>query len=236
MNRENESRTPMMRELPEGERPREKLLASGAAALSNTELLAVLIATGTGKESAMGLASRILSCAGSLRGVCALDAHELSQIRGIGPAKACTIAAAVELGKRSASGAGQCRCIIGDPDTAASVFMPEMRWLKKEEFRVALLNVKRELIGTVTVSVGGISSSSAHPREVFSDAIKKGAYAVILVHNHPSGDPSPSGADIDLTERLCSSGKLLGIEVADHIIIGDGRYVSLRERGYIAAD
>ncbi len=226
-------RGPTMRELPEGERPREKLLERGAAFLSNTELLAILIGSGTREESAMELAARIISFSGSLSELAGLRAEELSFVKGIGAAKACTLVAAIELGKRISCSAPRSREKLSGPREAAELFMEEMRYLKKEHFRAALLSVKNEVMSIENVSVGGISASPAHPREVFSPAILKGANSVILAHNHPSGDPEPSPADESLTRRLCEAGRTLGINVLDHIIIGDGRYTSMKEKGFI---
>ncbi|MCQ2561016.1 MAG: DNA repair protein RadC [Clostridia bacterium] len=219
---------PFVKELPESERPREKIMAKGVGSLSNAELLAVLISSGTEKESAITVASRILAMeSGSLQSLSDYHPEEFMKIPGIGVAKACTLAAALELGRRVASSPRPKSPKIETPAQAAALFMEELRYLKKETFMTALLNVKGELIQKDSVSVGGLSSSSAMPREVFACAVRRGAGSVILVHNHPSGDPSPSEADIRITKQLVSAGEVLGITVSDHIIIGDGRYFSM---------
>ena len=227
------SRGPLMRELPMDERPREKLLCHGVALLSNTELLAILIGTGTREESAMGLAGRVLSSAGGLSGLGSLQAEEMSRIKGIGKAKACCLAAALELGRRMAACGGKNRVRVGNSGEAATLFQEEMRHLKKENFRCALLNVKNEVLCIENVSVGGICGTNAHPREVFEAAIRKGANAIIVAHNHPSGDPTPSDDDRELTRRLKESGEILGIKLLDHIIVGDGVYISMSEEGLL---
>jgi DNA repair protein RadC len=159
--------------------------------------------------------------------------EELATIKGIGPAKAKQIKAIVELGIRLASMRGEARPVIKSPADVADLLMPEMRYLDREHFRVMLLNTKHHVFGVETISVGNLNSSLVHPRELFRNAIKRGAAAVVLVHNHPSGDPSPSTEDTEITRRLVEVGNLIGIQVLDHVIIGEGNYVSLREQGVI---
>lgn len=225
---------PMLRELPSSELPREKIFSQGVCNLSNAELLAVLIASGTREESALVLAGRVLSLEkGSLSGLASYQPEEIQAVRGIGKAKACQIVAAMELGRRIAVSPKESRVQVDTPDQVAALFMEEMRHLKKEVFRVALLNVKNEVIMKDEISIGGLNSSGAHPREVFHNAVKKGAHAVILVHNHPSGDPTPSPSDLTTTHQLQEAGKILGIQVLDHILIGDGRYISLKQQGQL---
>ena len=223
-----------MRELPEAEKPREKLLCHGPAVLSNTELIAVLMGTGTYEESVMTLASRIIASAGGLAGLAALDPQEMTEIKGIGPAKASCLSAALELGRRMAAQGGKERIRLGNPEDASVLFMEDMRHLRKENFRCALLNIKNELLSIEMISVGCVNATHASPRDVFEGAIRKGAAAVIVAHNHPSGDPAPSEEDKKLTRRLCESGKILGITVLDHIIIGDGVYTSMLREGLIS--
>ncbi len=224
----------MLRELPDCERPREKLLSCGVASLSSAELLAVLISSGTRDESAISLAVRVLSMEhGSLAGLAAYLPEEFMAVKGIGTAKACVLTAAMELGRRIATAPPVERLCLDEPSKVAALFMEELRPMRRESFRVAMLNVRNELIARECVSIGGISSSSASAREVFSSAVKKGAAAVILVHNHPSGDPSPSDADVRATSLLADAGKILGIEVLDHIIIGDGRFFSMKASGVL---
>lgn len=221
----------MIKELPFEERPREKLIQSGAASLSNSELLAILIGSGTRESSAIMLANRILALEEE-EGISFLTnclPEELSGIPGMGMAKSCQIVAAIELGKRIATRPRGKRVNITSPGEVASLFVEEMRYLKKEYFKVLLLNTKNEIIMIENISIGGLNSSVVHPREVFCTAIKKSACSVIAVHNHPSGNPAPSQSDIDITRRLAEAGELLGIKVLDHLIIGDGVYVSLKE-------
>ena len=220
--------------LPENERPREKLLQGGAGSLGNAELLALVIGSGTQRSSALDLAGRILSLESSgISAFAGYSPEEFMRVEGIGKARACVLCAAIELGRRIASSPAAIRIKVDTPKDIAKLNMEEMRRLPKEVFRVAMLNVKSELIMQEDISIGGIAEAASHPREVFAPAIKKGAYAVILLHNHPSGDPTPSKADIKTTEILCEAGKLLGIQVLDHILIGDGRYTSFREEKLI---
>jgi DNA repair protein RadC len=221
----------MLKELPRSERPREKILSQGVSSLSNGELIAILIASGTREESALALAGRILSLEnGSLARLTACQPEEFQKIRGVGLAKSCVLVAAMELGRRIAVSPAENRARLDTPEKVAELFMEEMRYLKKEVFRVAHLNVKNELIMKEDISVGGLHSAAAHPREVFQTAVKKGVNAVILVHNHPSGDPTPSHADRATTDQLVKAGKILGIQVLDHIVIGDGSYISLKQQ------
>ena len=223
-----------IKDLPAEERPRERLLKRGAGALSNAELIAVLLGGGTAGASAVNLAERILSMdSGGIRILNDCVPEELYKIEGVGPARAACLMAAAELGRRLHAEPKQKRVNISSPESIASLLMSKMRYLKKENFKVLLLNAKNEIIMTDDVSVGSLMSSPAHPREVFSNALRRGAASVILVHNHPSGNPAPSRDDFLLTERLVQAGELLGIEVLDHIIIGDGEYVSLKELGRI---
>lgn len=221
-----------IKSIPEGERPREKMIQLGSSSLSNAELLALLISNGNREDSALSLALAVLSLAeGSLRDLSNCRPEEYMTIRGIGEAYACRIAAAVELGRRMASVPPRQRIKLGDPDSTAALFMEEMRHLQQEKMRVAMINTKGELIAREDVSLGGIYSASASPREIFASAVRKGAYAVVLAHNHPSGDPSPSAADISVTRQIADAGRLLGIQLVDHIIIGDGIFVSLKQMG-----
>ena len=218
--------------MPVSERPREKLFEKGVSSLSNTELVAILLGSGTKEQSAIELAARLLAFDQSgILFIGGASPEELCSIEGIGPARASALIAAAELGRRIMTAPRSRRVSASSPDEVALLFMEEMRYLKKEHFKVLLLNVKNEIIASDEVSVGSISSSEAHPREVFSNAIKRGAANIILVHNHPSGSPVPSEADRQLTERLSEAGRILGIQVLDHIIIGDGIYVSMKSEG-----
>jgi DNA repair protein RadC len=228
---EREGHMTLIKELPELERPREKMMLLGADKLSNAELLAVLLGTGTRAQSATALADRILSLTSDGIGhlsECTLE--DLARVSGVGAAKACRIAAAVELGKRLATHPKSKRIRIGSPQDVAELFIEGMRHLKQECFRVLLLNVKNEIMAIEEVSVGNINSSIADPREVFRPAIKRGAASLVLAHNHPSGNPEPSDADVDATKRLIAAGEFLGIKVIDHIVIGDGSFISMRQK------
>ncbi len=223
-----------IKQMPESERPREKMLSSGASSLSNAELLALVIGSGTKDDSAIALAMEVLSMAdGAIRSLYNCQPEEFMKLKGIGRACACRLAASIEFGRRLAAAAPPNRVKFEIPKDAAELFMEDMRHLQQERLRVALLNSKGELIAMDDVTVGGLYSSSASPREVFSKAVRKGAYAVILAHNHPSGDPTPSDDDINVTRQIAAAGDLLGIYLLDHIIIGDGRYISLKEIGII---
>ncbi len=220
--------------LPEYERPMEKCLSIGVERLTNSELIALLINSGTREKSAVALAEEILaqdrSGIGYLR---ESSVQERMNIKGIGSSKAARIMAAVELGKRIASTPVHKGMKIQDDEDVAKLFMEEMRGLKKEVFKAVLLDSKGGVISVETVSVGELSSTIVHPREVFSQAVRKSAAAIVFVHNHPSGEPMPSGEDIATTNRLIECGELLGIRVVDHLVIGDGQYMSLRAMGKI---
>ena len=220
--------------LPEEERPIEKCLSQGIGSLSNRELLALLINSGTRDKSAMDLAEDIL--ARDKEGIFYLretSLEELMSINGIGRSKATRIMAAIELGKRISMKPVQFGKNIRDDEDVAALFMEDMRYQKKEMFKALLLNSKGGVISVETVSVGELNSTIVHPREVFSAAIKKSAAAIIFIHNHPSGDPEPSSEDYLTTARLVECGKLLGIKVADHLVIGDGKYISMKAIGKI---
>jgi len=220
-----------IKDLPEIERPRERLERYGASALSNTELLAILLRTGTKNESAISLAHRLLMQGQGLRYLIDSDMAQLSCINGIGQAKASQIKAAIELGKRLAAYEPGVERPIKCPQDVSDLLMGEMRYLKKEHMKIVLLNIKCNVISVEDISVGSLNASIVHPREVFNPAIRKSSASIIMVHNHPSGDPTPSSEDTAITARINEAGKLIGIELADHIIIGDGRYISMKERG-----
>ncbi|PZD94116.1 hypothetical protein DNH61_19370 [Paenibacillus sambharensis] len=221
----------VLRDVPNEDRPRERMMTIGAEALSHAELLAILLRTGTRNESAVHLASRILSSCGGLRNLTDMSLAELTAIRGIGPAKAVQLRAGIELGRRLSQSRDEDRLTIRRPQDAADYLMEEMRYLKKEHFVCLFLNTKNQVIGRETLSIGTLNASLVHPREVFRAAMKCSSASLVCVHNHPSGDPSPSPEDIAITERLCKAGELVGIDVLDHIVIGDNRYVSLKEQG-----
>ncbi|QGU94909.1 DNA repair protein RadC [Clostridium bovifaecis] len=217
-------------DLPESERPRERLLKYGADVLSNNELLAIILRTGTPKENAINLSSRILNQSGGLNGLLGLLPEEIMSLKGIGKAKASQIIAIGELAKRFKAYKSGDIYIIKQPKDAVSLVMEEMRYFKEEHLRVIMMNTKNMVISIKDVSIGSLNSSIVHPREVFSEAIRRNSASIIICHNHPSGDPTPSKEDINVTERLKECGKLLGIDLLDHLIIGNGKYVSLKEK------
>lgn len=227
--------TIMVKDLPNEERPREKLLTFGAQYLSNTELLAILLHSGTRRKSVLEVAQEILSTYKSdgLASIVNVPPSELTRINGLGPAKAATLLAAVELGLRIAKKPANNRYVIKTPDDAAEYAMPRLRYEKREHFAILLLDTKNQVITFSDISIGSLNASIVHPREVFRCAIAHCASSIILVHNHPSGDPAPSTEDINVTFRLIKSGKILDIEILDHIIIGDNKYTSLKQQGMI---
>ncbi|RAP28889.1 JAB domain-containing protein [Brevibacillus laterosporus] len=222
-----------LKNVPTYERPRERLLRQGSAALSDVELLAILLRTGTEKDSVQGVAQRLLAVFGDLQQLATASHEELTDISGIGPVKAVEIQAALELGRRSALKVRDIRISIRLPRDVAEYMMPEMAGLVQEHFVCLFLNTKNQVIGKKTVFVGSLDSSIVHPRDIFREAIKRSSASIICLHNHPSGDPAPSKEDINVTKILLQAGDLVGIPLLDHVIIGDGRYVSLKEQGYM---
>lgn len=216
-----------IRELPESVRPRERLWREGPEALTDTELLAIILRTGSQEGSVLDLARYLLSRFGGLVGLGKATPAELSAIKGVGPAKAAQVAAALELGRRLGI-AARFRVAVTSPADAAALVVPVMRHLEQEEFRVILLDTKNRVLQIEKVAVGSLNAAGVQPREVFRGAVKHSAAAVILVHNHPSGDPTPSPEDVALTRRLLQAGEILGIEILDHIIVGDNKYTSLK--------
>lgn len=220
--------------LPPEDRPRERLLRGRADGLSTPELLALLLRTGTREASATDLGGHLLATFGSLEALGQARPDELVRQAGIGPAKAGALLAAFELGRRLRASPSARRPVIRTPGDVAALVGAQMRHLDREHFRAVLLNTRHEVLDVSSVAVGGLDSAPIHPREVFKDAIRRSAAAIILVHNHPSGTPEPSSDDLRITTRLQDAGRVVGIEVLDHVIIGDGRFVSLRERGALA--
>ena len=223
----------MIKELPSDERPREKLRDNGAQAMGNSELLAILLRTGNQDESALRLAEHLLDQQAGLAGLGNATVEDLEQVKGIGEAKAATVLAAIELGRRVAVLAPTQRLVIHTPDDVAAMLLPRFRYEPREHFLAVLLSTKNHVLKTAVISIGSLNASIVHPRELFREAINARAAAVILVHNHPSGDPSPSPEDAALTRKLAEAGKLLDIPVLDHIILGDGKYISLKEKGIL---
>ena len=219
-----------IKEIPLNDRPREKMAANGAAVLTDAELIAILLRTGTAEKSAIDIASEMTADGGlykRLAGITRLN--ELTNIKGLGQAKAATVLAALEIGRRIASAKPIEKIHLSCPQDVADFLMPRLRYAAKEQFVVILLNNKNKVIGTEVVSEGSLSSSIVHPREVFAPAILHHAAAIMVAHNHPSGDPKPSIEDEEVTRQLLRSGKVLGIPMIDHVIIGDGNYYSFQE-------
>lgn len=224
-------------EMPASERPREKLLKYGREALSTAEVLGIIIGAGIGSKSAVEVAMDLLSDPrGGVGFLAECTPEELMETEGIGQARACSIIAAAELGRRITCEPAKVKGAIKCSEDVVDLFMGKMRRYKKEHLIGLLLNPKGEIIEEVVISIGDISSSVSHPREVFAQAVRRCAGSIILVHNHPSGDPTPSGDDIETTERLIEVGRLLGIHVIDHVIIGDGTSVSMVSEGYVSTD
>ncbi len=219
-----------IRELPASDRPRERLLQYGAGVLSSAELLAILLRTGTRERSAIGLAEQLISHFNGLRGISIAGVGGLTQIKGVGQTKAVEIMAAVELGKRLAVINADDRPSITGPEDVANILMPEMRDLTQEHLRVLLLDVKNRLVRTSSVTVGTHNSAPVYISGIFREAIQVNAASIILVHNHPSGDPTPSRDDQLVTNRVQEAGKLIDIQLLDHIVIGHNCWISLKER------
>jgi DNA repair protein RadC len=219
------------------DRPRERLQERGAAALSNPELIAILLRTGMKGQSAVQVAQRLLKEIGPLEELARVPLETLAKLKGMGTTKAIQLKAAFELARRLSESSRDRQKAISSPEDAAAVVREEMRTLDREEFGVLLLNTKNALIKKCPVSRGSLNASIVEPREVFKDAIAASAASMILVHNHPSGDPTPSSEDIAITKRLVKAGELLNISVLDHIILGhratgcDSDFVSLKELG-----
>lgn len=231
----NSDRPPTIKELPEDDRPRERLLRKGGAALSDAELLAIILRVGRGGESALALAQRLLHRFGGIEGLAKRPPQELCAVAGIGPAKAAQVGAAVALARRMATQS----FAPGDKFRSSQQVYEHMRFRLRDErqevFLCLLLDTRNRLIGEREVSRGGLDASPVHPRDVFGHAVRETASAVIFCHNHPSGDPAPSKDDLSLTQRLVDAGKLLGVRVLDHVIIGRDRFVSLADDGLMQA-
>lgn len=223
-----------IKDLPMNERPREKLSKYGVGSLSNSELIAIIIRTGHLENTAIDLASKLISMDSTgIKYLSQVTVEELTAIKGIGNCKAAQIIAAIELGKRISSRSGEAKLKVNSPVVVAELLMEEMRYLNKEHFKIILLNTKNQIISIEEISIGNLNSSIVHPREVFNIAIRRSANSIILIHNHPSGDPTPSTEDINITHRLINAGDIIGIKVLDHIIIGDNNYLSLKQKNII---
>jgi DNA repair protein RadC len=223
-----------IRHWPAPERPRERLHADGAGALASRELLAIIIGSGREGSSAVDVAGELLrQHDGSLRRLATAAPGELARVQGVGPAVAARISAALELGRRLAREGPLARSRINGPTDVFERCAPSLRDLAQEEFRVLLLNTQHAVVRESVVTRGTLDTSLVHAREVFRGAVVECAAAVILVHNHPSGDPTPSPQDVQVTAQLAAAGQLLGIPVLDHIVVGDGRYASFVELGLL---
>ena len=222
---------PGIRQWPAEERPRERLYHKGADALADAELLAIQLGTGAPGCSAVELGRQLLVRYGSLSGIARRSVSELSGVPGVGRAKAVRLMAAVELSRRLRSRNGDGRVVLSSPEQVFARYGPLMEDLEKEVFRVALLDAQNGLLKDVVVSEGTLSASLVHPREVFKPAILESAASIILLHNHPSGDPTPSREDLRLTRQLVDCARLLELRVHDHLVIGHGRFTSLAQRG-----
>lgn len=226
-----------MKQLPISDRPYEKLEHYGAQYLSNAELFAIIFRTGTKEDTSVDVARRLLLTVGNseenLQSLWNMSLQQLQQVKGIGKVKALQVQAMLELGKRLSNCIQIRNKVITTPSDVVHYYMEEMRVLQKEYFKMILLDTKCKVIKDVTVSIGSLSSSIVHPREVFIEAIKNASASLILMHNHPSGDSTPSKEDISITKRLVEGGAILGIQIVDHIIFGNGNYISLKEKGYM---
>jgi len=218
-------------DLPPSERPRERLFKLGSEALSAQEILALILGRGIRGESVIETSQKLLSRFGDLKRVANASVEELTQTRGIGPAKAAQIKAALELSKRLEADVGEKpKPILKSPEDVAAEVRSKVKDKKKEHFWVLCLDTRNRLIDSKLVSIGSLDTSIVHPREVFKEAISSSAASVIFVHNHPSGDPEPSKEDVELTKRLVKAGEIIGIDVLDHIIVCDRSYLSLKAK------
>ena len=222
---------PTIKEMPLDLRPRERMIQVGEGALSTAELLAIILRTGVGGENVLALATRLLSSFGGLPGLARASFAELNQVKGLGPAKTSQIKAVLELGRRMLIAAPEQRFVVRSPTDVAQLLLAEMSHLEQEHFRVVYLDTRNQVLGIETIYIGSLNASHIRVAEVFRDAIKRNCAAIIVAHNHPSGDPSPSPEDVSVTRELASAGNLLDIELLDHLVIGQQRFVSLRERG-----
>ncbi len=220
-----------IKEMPSAERPQEKLKLRGAASLSNGELLAILLRTGLPGETVVDVAQRLLATHGGLLGLSRVEYTDLCKERGLGEVKAAKLKAAVELARRLQVERPDERARVSSPEDIAALVSSEMAALDQEELRVVLLNTKNEVLRIVTVYRGSVNAAQIRVAEIFKEAIRQNAPSLVIIHNHPSGDPTPSGDDIAVTRELVQAGRLLDIEVLDHLVIGDGRHTSMRRKG-----
>ena len=222
---------PKIADIPLSDRPRERLLRYGSSALSNAELLAIILRVGGVGQNAVRLSEALLARFDGLAGLARVGLAELTQIKGIGSAKAAQIKAALEIGRRLLVTSPDDRPQVRSPADAANLLMLEMSALEQEHLRVVLLDTRNRVLTLATVYVGSLNTSMVRVGELFREAIRRNAAALIVAHNHPSGDPTPSSEDVAVTRQIVDAGQLLDIDVLDHIVIGRGRFVSLKERG-----
>jgi DNA repair protein RadC len=222
-----------MKDLLPDDRPREKLLRHGAAALGDNELVALVVGNGTRRADALGLANELLRRRGGIHGLARASADDLAQVEGIGRARAAQVLAALELGRRTLTHGPGARVQLRSPRDAAAYLLPTFGARAVEQFGIVLLDSKHRVLRTAVVASGTLNSTIVQPRDVFREAMLGAAASVVAFHNHPSGDPSPSTEDVELTRRLKAAGVLMGIEVVDHIVLGDARYCSLKEMGQL---
>jgi DNA repair protein RadC len=222
---------PTIKELPEDDRPRERLQQLGPGALSTAELLAIILRTGMKDENVVRLSQRLLHSCGGIVGLAKSNFEELCQIKGLGPAKATELKAAFELGRRLAIASPGEKAQVKSPADAAHLLMLEMQTLEQEHLRTILLDTRNHVLKIHTQYIGSLNAAQIRVGEVFREAIRLNAAALIVAHNHPSGDPTPSAEDIHVTRQIVEAGKLLNIDVLDHLVIGEQRWVSLKERG-----
>lgn len=223
--------TPRIGDLASEDRPRERLAQAGPDALNNAELLAILLRTGLEGENVVRLGERLLAQHGGLAGLLKMSYNDLCKVKGIGPAKAAQLKAAVELGRRISAASPAEKPTINSPADAANVVMYEMRAFDQEVVKVLLLDTRNRLLNVAEVYRGSLNTSMIRVGELFREAVKQNAAAIIVAHNHPSGDPAPSPDDVAVTRMIVEAGRLLDIPVHDHLIIGHNRFVSLKERG-----
>ena len=223
-----------VRDLPLSERPRERLLKLGSEALSAQEILALILGRGIKGESVMVTSQKLLSRFGNLKGIANASVEELSEIKGVGLAKAAQIKAVLELSKRLEGDAGERqKPMVKSPEDVVKIVKSQLKGKKKEHFLVLCLDTRNRLINCKPVSMGSLDTSIVHPREVFKEAVSSSAASVIFVHNHPSGDPEPSKEDVELTKRLVKAGEIIGIDVLDHVVVCDITYLSLKAKNLL---
>lgn len=221
-------------DMPQNERPMEKLLLNGPESLSNAELLAILLRTGTKSENVISLSNRVLSEVNGLDGLLNVSYSDITKIKGIKDTKACQIFSLIELCNRFRTLKAQRNSFsITNPQKIGELLLNEMRNLTQETLKLIMLDTKNNIISTKDIFKGTLNSSIVHPREIFSEAVKKSSASIIICHNHPSGDPTPSKEDINITIRLNECGRLMGIQLLDHIIIGSNSFISLKQKGII---